>query len=334
MSAATPDSHERSSTDGPETRPESATAETGPLISSAMTGPDLSPTEPADDDDTDADLIRLLAPPTDPAALGRLAHYEIIRRVGRGGMGRVFQAFDTALQRNVAVKILAAPLAASPMARRRFLREARAAAALNHPNIVTVHAVGEFGSIPYLVMEYVGGGSLSVRLRASAPLPPGEVIRLGAQVAHGLAAAHAQGLVHRDIKPANLLLDDATGRIKITDFGLAQATLDPSESASPGQTAGTPSFLAPELLVGVPATSRSDLFSLGCVLYAMVDGGSPFRGTQFLEVATRLASDTPVSLERLDPRIPPALAALVAGLLEKSPEARHPGTAAEVAARL
>ena len=140
----------------------------------------------------------------------------------------------------------------------------------------------------------------------------------------GLAAAHALGLVHRDIKPANLLIDETTGRLKITDFGLAQATLDPAESAARGQNAGTPSFMAPELLADVPATPRSDLFSLGCVLYAMVAGRSPFSGARLMDVAQRLASVTPVPLERLDPRVPPGLSSLVVGLLEKSPDAPVP----------
>jgi len=333
MSGVPPSSHERSSTDGSESRPDSRpTGETGPATPSEARALGLPSTEPEDLDDLD--LSYLLTPSDDPAALGRLAHYEIRRLVGRGGMGRVFQAFDTSLRRTVAVKILASPLAASPMARRRFLREARAAAGLNHPNVVTVHGVGEHRDVPYLVMEYVGGGSLSERVRNEAPLPPNEIIRLGSQIAHGLAAAHALELVHRDIKPANLLLEEGTGRVKITDFGLAQATLDPSESASPAQTAGTPSFMAPELLAGMPATPRSDLFSLGCVLYAMVAGGSPFRGSQLMEVAHRLATETPSPVEQLDPRVPPGLSALVTGLLEKSPDARRPATAAEVAACL
>ncbi|MBX6316273.1 MAG: serine/threonine protein kinase, partial [Isosphaeraceae bacterium] len=311
-----------------------ATAAFTPAPPSVPTVVDLPSTVPGADPEFTPMLGRLLLASTVPRALGRLAHYEVLRLEGRGAMGLVFQAFDTQLQRTVALKVLADHLAANPLAHRRFLREARAAAAINHPNVVTIHAVCEHRGVPYLVMEYVAGAPLSQRIRVGAPLPPAEVIRLGAQIASGLAAAHALGLVHRDIKPANILIEEGTGRAKITDFGLVEAALDPSESAAPGQTAGTPTYMAPELLNGGPATPRSDLFSLGCVLYAMVAGHSPFQGAQLLEVAHRLANDQPPPLDQIDPRVPPGLAHLVAGLLEKAPEARAPATAEEVAAAL
>ncbi len=173
MTGTSPDSHHGSAMDSNEARAKAAetdeskagsTIEAASACPSAATYADLPPTESADAVGLDSDLIALLGPSDDPAALGRMAHYDIIRLLGRGGMGRVFEAFDTALRRTVAIKLLAAPLAASSMARRRFLREARAAAALNHPNIVTIHAVGEHGCIPYIVMEYFRGGSLSDRL--------------------------------------------------------------------------------------------------------------------------------------------------------------------------
>lgn len=331
MSGKPPESHDRSSQERGAARGELPTIELDPANASATTAA-VPPTTLGDDGlEIDPDFAYLLLPPSLPTGLGRLEHYEVLRLVGRGGMGLVFEAFDTKLRRTVAVKVLAGPLAAYPMARRRFLREARAAAGLNHPNIVTVHAVGEHRDVPYLVMEFVRGGTLARRIRVEAPLPPSEVIRLGAQIAHGLAQAHAQGLVHRDIKPTNLLLEEGSGRIKISDFGLAQATLDPSESAAPEQTAGTPAFLAPELISGVPATHRSDLFSLGCVLHAMVSGASPFHGTGIAEVAHRLTYHVPTPLDHIDPRVPPGLTALVTGLLEKSPQSRKPTTAAEVA---
>ncbi|HEU5117140.1 MAG TPA: serine/threonine-protein kinase, partial [Isosphaeraceae bacterium] len=252
------------------------TSQDHPLPSSLPTGLDQPATEPQDDLDASAYARTLFGPSLSPGVLGQLDHYNVLRLVGRGAMGLVFQAYDTKLQRIVAIKMLAAHLATTPTARRRFLREARAAAAISHPNVVTVFGVGEHRDVPYLITEFVGGGSLSQTIHAQAPIEPERLARLGAQIALGLAEAHARGVIHRDIKPANLLLEDGACRIKISDFGLAQVLLDPSESASPGQHAGTPTYMAPEIIAGENATPRSDLFSLGCVLYAMVLGRSPF----------------------------------------------------------
>src|SRR5262249_14681960 len=164
--------------------------------------------------------------------LGRLGHYEVLEVVGRGGMGVVLRAFDERLHRVVAIKVMAAQLATSATARKHFTREAQAAAAVSHDHVVTIHAVEEADGLPYLVMQYVAGMSLQERLNREGPLQLPEVLRIGTQVAAGLAAAHAQGLVHRDVKPANILLENGVERVKLTDFGLAQAADDASLSQS------------------------------------------------------------------------------------------------------
>src|SRR5262249_46088547 len=159
-------------------------------------------------------------------SLGRLGHYEILQVIGRGGMGIVLRAFDEQLHRVVAVKGLAPQLAADATARKRFLREARAAAAITHEHVVTIHDGGAASGHPYLVMQYVSGVSFQERLERSGPLELQEILRIGLQMAAGLAAAHAQGLIHRDIKPGNILLENGVERVKITDFGLARAAAD------------------------------------------------------------------------------------------------------------
>src|SRR5947209_607125 len=198
---------------------------------------------PADDGGVEA--LDFLAPSDKPGALGRLGHYEILEVIGRGGMGIVLRAFDEKLHRMVAIKVMAAQLATNATARKRFTREAQAAAAVTHDHIVTIHAVEEGNGLPYLVMQYVSGMSLQKRLDRSGPLELREIVRIGMQTAAGLAAAHAHGLIHRDIKPANILLENGVERVKITDFGLARAVADASLTQS-GVVAGTPQYMSPE----------------------------------------------------------------------------------------
>ena len=211
--------------------------------------------------------LDFLAPSDWPDSLGRLGTYEIKGVLGRGGMGVVLKAFDPALSRNVALKVMSAPLASSGTARQRFLREARAAAAVVHEHVVAVFAVVEAAGLPFLVMEYVPGRSLQDRLDKHGPLSVTEVLRIGMQTAAGLAAAHAQGLVHRDVKPANILLEEGLERVRLTDFGLARAAADAAVTQS-GVVAGTPHYMAPEQASGETTDHRGDLFSLGSTLYA------------------------------------------------------------------
>src|SRR6516225_3122251 len=215
--------------------------------------------------------LSFLAPPTEPGSLGRLDHYEVLEVVGCGGTGVVLRARDTKLLRIVALKVLAAPLAVSGTARQRFAREARAAAAVRDEHVIDIHAVRDDAPVPYLVMEYIDGCNLEALLRKNGPLEVKEILRIGMQVASGLAAAHRHGLIHRDVKPANILLENGVQRVKLTDFGLARAADDASLTQT-GYIAGTPMYMAPEQANGEPLDGRADLFGLGSVLYEMCAG--------------------------------------------------------------
>jgi hypothetical protein len=277
--------------------------------------------------------IGFLIPTNDPQVLGRIGNCNVLGPLGRGGMGVVFKAFDTVLHRMVAIKVLSPQLASSSEANHRFLREARAAAAINHPNVVVIHAVGEQSGMPYLVMEFVAGRTLHARIRSGAPFDLASLLRIGAQIADGLAAAHCQGVVHRDIKPRNIMLENGVERVKITDFGLALAALDGSQITSVNRVVGTPAFMSPEQVHGSRVDRRSDLFSLGCVMHAMVTGRSPFQGSHALEIARKVV-DCPVPpLHQLAPRIPAVVSAIVSKLLEKDPARRYQ-TAGELHAEL
>ena len=289
--------------------------------------------EDADSDEEIATALRFLDPVEGPGSLGALDGYSIRSVLGRGAMGIVLKGYDPALSRLVAIKLLSPTLASSPSFRERFLREARAAAGISHPNVVTIHAVGEHRGLPYLVMEFISGRTLAERIEAGPKLAVVDVLRIGMQVAEGLDAAHRQGLIHRDVKPANLMLEESVERVKITDFGLARAALDRSGLTSLGRVIGTPAYMSPEQVGGGPIDGRSDLFALGCVLTAMVTGHSPFRGKHLVEIIRKVQDVDPPRLSALDPRISEELSDLIARLLAKDPEARL-GSAAEVAAAL
>jgi tRNA A-37 threonylcarbamoyl transferase component Bud32 len=277
--------------------------------------------------------LAFLAPGGGPGALGRLDHYEVLEVVGRGGMGVVFKARDTRLQRVVAVKVLAARLAASGTARQRFFREARAAAAVRDEHVVSIHAVSdEGGPTPYLVMEFIAGITLEKRIRERGPLAAKEVLRIGLQAALGLASAHRQGLIHRDVKPANILLENGVERVKLTDFGLARAADDASLSQA-GVIAGTPLYMSPEQARGEPLDPRSDLFSLGSVLYTLCTGQPPFAAGGTMAVLRRVCERVARPIRAVNPEVPEWLAAVVDRLLAKDPGARFQ-TAGELAAVL
>lgn len=268
-----------------------------------------------------------LAPPEAPGQLGRLGDYDVLEEIGRGTMGIVLRAFDRKLQRVVAIKVMSPQLASFPLARQRFIREGHTAAAVCHEHVVTIHAVDESAGLPYLVMQYVAGKTLQKRLDQSGPLRTVEILRIGMQTAYGLAAAHAQGLIHRDIKPENLLLENGVERVKITDFGLARAVDDASLTQT-GVIAGTPQYMAPEQARGETLDARADLFSLGCVLYALCTGVSPFRASGTLAVLKRICEDTPSPIRNKNPEIPDWLAAVVMKLLAKDAAARFPSALA------
>jgi serine/threonine-protein kinase len=273
--------------------------------------------------------LDFLAPTDDPEMLGRLGPYEIKGLVGQGGMGLVLKAYDRALQRTVAIKVLSPHLATNPTARRRFAREAQAAAAVAHEHVIAIHAVAEAGGLPYLVMPYMPGQSLQQRLDEAGPLAPVEVLRISSQIAAGLAAAHAQGLVHRDIKPANILLEQGIERVTITDFGLARA-IDDASLTRTGVLAGTPAYMSPEQARGEVVDNRADLFSLGSVMYAMCAGRPPFRAESTVAVLKRICEETPTLLPQLNADVPAWLARIIERLHAKVPTDRF-ATAAEVA---
>jgi len=273
--------------------------------------------------------LDFLAPPSEPASIGRLEHYEILEVLGSGGFGVVLKARDAKLDRIVAVKTLAQSLASSATARRRFVREARAAAAVKHENVVGIYHVSDEGPVPYLVMECVSGVSLEAKLQQVGTLDLPAILRIGMQIASGLAAAHKQGLVHRDVKPGNILLENGVERVKITDFGLARAA-DDAAITKTGEVAGTPQYMSPEQAQGLPLDARSDLFSLGCVLYAMCTGRSPFRAETTVAVMRRVCDDTPRPIREVNSEVPPWLVAIIDRLLAKKPDERFQ-TAAEVA---
>jgi predicted Ser/Thr protein kinase len=287
----------------------------------------------ADRADTRDDFRTLLAPAQGPGELGRLAHYRVVKWLGRGGMGLVFQAVDTQLERPVALKIMRPQYSADPAARERFLREAKAAAAIRHDHIVTIYQVGEDRGTPFIAMEFLHGASLDRWLGRGRPLTVPQAVRLTRETAAGLAAAHAHGLVHRDIKPGNLWLEAPHGRVKILDFGLARSAKDDVHLTVSGVIVGTPAYMAPEQARCLAVDHRCDLFSLGCVLYRLCTGRLPFPGDSAMAVLTALAVDDPPPVRALNPDVPPALAELIGRLMAKRPEDR-PASAEEVALAL
>lgn len=288
----------------------------------------------ADEIETTPDelVLDLLDKSEQPGALGRLGEYDLLEVIGRGGMGIVFKAYDRALNRHLAIKILAPHFASSGAARKRFAREARAAAAVVHQHVVAIHAVEATGKLPYLVMPYVACESLQERIDRDGALPLADILRIGAEVAGGLAAAHDQGLVHRDAKPANILLEEQTERVLLTDFGLARAIDDAALTRS-GIIAGTPQYMSPEQAKGESIDHRTDLFSLGSVLYAMCTGHPPFRAETTMGVLRRICDGTSIPLRDSNASIPSWLIAIIDKLLEKAPQDRYE-SAGEVAALL
>jgi tRNA A-37 threonylcarbamoyl transferase component Bud32 len=285
--------------------------------------------------------------PVEPSGPGRrLGGYRLLELLGRGGMGEVYRAEDPVLNRRVALKVMRPEFAASPDFRNRFLREARSAAALQHDHVVPIYHVGEEAGALYIVMPLLQGETLERRLQREARLPVAEVVRVGREAAEGLAAAHAAGLVHRDVKPANLWLEAhsgepgalatggpgataAGGRVRVLDFGLARAA-EADGLSQTGAVLGTPGYMAPEQIDGHPADARSDLFSLGCVLYRAATGRPPFRALTITALLRAVAEHHPPPPRELRPELPAALSDLIVRLLAKDPDHR-PASARAVA---
>lgn len=271
-----------------------------------------------------------LAPPQQAGELGRLGPYLIRKALGTGAMGVVFQAEDPHLKRLVALKVLKPSLAAFPEYHHRFVREAQLAAALDHDHIVTILQVGEDRGIPYLAMKLLQGQTLEDRLNATTGgLPPEQILRIGREIAEGLAVAHERGLIHRDIKPANIWLETGRDRVKILDFGLACGTEEDGRLTQAGAVIGTPAYMAPEQANAEEVDARCDLFSLGAVLYRACTGERPFAGKDTLSVLSALATKTPKAPHLVVPAVPRGLSDLVMRLLEKD-RSRRPQLAREV----
>jgi serine/threonine protein kinase len=283
--------------------------------------------------DARAEAMEMLAAPQKTEEIGRLGPYRVLDVLGAGGMGVVFRAEDPALRRPVALKVMRRRLAASSAARQRFLREARAAAAVKHPHVVTLYHVGEDRATPFLAMELLEGETLETRLRRQGPLPLGEVLRIGREAAQGLAAAHERGLIHRDVKPSNVWLEGPESHVKLLDFGLALNAAEPAHLTSSGTLLGTPAYMAPEQAGGGAVDARADLFALGCVLYRLATGQLPFSGSQPMEILFALANVEPRPPGEVNEHIPVELSELILRLLAKDPAGR-PESAGAVATRL
>ena len=277
-------------------------------------------------------VLQLLAPTDDPVMLGRLGSYEIAGVIGAGGMSVVLKGFDRSLNRYVAIKVLSPQLSTSGAARQRFAREAQAAAAVVHENVIAIHGVEEGQGLPYLVMPFLRGESLQARIDRQGPLGNEEILRIALQTATGLAAAHAKGLIHRDVKPANILLADGVERVTITDFGLARAADDASLTRS-GMIAGTPQYMSPEQARGEAMDARSDLFSLGGVIYAMCTGRAPFRSETAYGVLRRITDSEPRAIQEINHQVPDWLCRIVGRLHAKQNKNRY-ASASDVAADL
>ncbi|MBL8796017.1 MAG: protein kinase [Planctomycetia bacterium] len=268
------------------------------------------------------DSFPFLKPAAAPDELGRLGNYRVLRLLGKGGMAFVFKAEDIALYRPVALKVMKPNLDRESFGWKRFLREARIMAAVKHTHLATIYQAGQDGDTAWLAMELLEGETLANRLDCLGPMTVPQVLRLGKELALGLAAIHAHGLVHRDLKPANIWLEDHYDRVKILDFGLARFLNDGANLTLPGTVMGTPAYMAPEQARGEPTDARSDLFSLGCVLYTACTGVKPFGAEHTMSVLNALAVEQPPPVHELAPAVPHPLSDLIARLLAKAPSDR------------
>ena len=267
-----------------------------------------------------------------------LSHYRILDRLGAGGMGVVYKARDTRLNRTVALKVLRPDLVADPARKTRFTAEAKAASALNHPNIITIYDIGSDHGTNFIAMEYVSGRTLGELIGRKA-LPVDECVTYAMQIVEALTAAHRAGIIHRDLKPGNIMIA-AHGRLKLLDFGLAKLIVSPStpegnENASTrtaaglqsplteeGQIIGTVAYMSPEQITGTTVDTKTDIFSFGIVLYEMLTGRRPFGGSTTLETAAEILKNEPKSPRELAPGVPSALERIIGHCLRKDPDQR------------
>lgn len=281
----------------------------------------------------DASTVSFLRPAQQPDEIGRLGGYRILQVLGSGGMGVVYRAEDPSLKRLVALKVMKPTVAATGSAKERFLREAQFTAAIEHDHIVQIYQVGEDYGVPFIAMPLLRGESLKCRLGRTGQMPQSDVVRIGKEVSAGLAAAHERGLIHRDIKPDNIWIEEKTGRVKILDFGLVRSVSDDTELTQSGMVLGTPKYMAPEQAQGHVVDHRSDLFSLGSVLYHLATGKPAFDGNNLTATLMAVVHQEPQPIEALSPDIHPQLATLIAELVQKDRDKR-PQSASLVSQRL
>lgn len=274
-----------------------------------------------------------LSPPQKAGELGRLGGYRVLSVLGQGGMGLVFRAEDERLGRQVAIKVMRPTLAHDPHARSRFLREARAVAAIEHDNVIGIYQAGEVNETPFFTMPLLQGESLKTRLNRGGRLGERDALKIAFQVAAALAAAHASGVLHRDIKPDNIWLESRTDRVKVLDFGLARVASADPELTQMGSVLGTPLYMSPEQARGEELDARSDLYSLGAVLFHMLTGCPLVSGPSVPAILLAIASEASLPLGSWVDDAGPGVARLVARLLSKSRESR-PANAAEVAKQI
>jgi serine/threonine protein kinase len=263
-----------------------------------------------------------------------LGDYRVLGLIGSGAMGRVYLAHDDRLDRRVAIKVMSSRSAGNAAARQRFIRESRSVGAIENPHVMTIHQVGEQDGVPYIVMQLLEGRTLRDHRDASGRLPLGEVLRIGREIAAGLAAAHRRGIVHRDIKPANVFLEGESRSVRIIDFGLARE-LDAHATAltHDGALVGTPSYMPPERIDDGDLDASSDLFGLGVILYELLADRLPFEGRSVAAVLTAIARGTPTPLAEIAPEVPREVGDLVMRLIAHDRAAR-PADARVVAEEL
>ena len=293
-----------------------------PALREAMDHLKESPLATAEfpEDEAEDFTANVLRPSDKPGILGLLGSYEILEIIGTGGMGRVYKAMDPTLNRFVAIKIIAPQLSTSKGARKRFAREARAAAAISHENVVQIYSVPEVDGVPYLVMEYVPGMSLQQKLDCPEPIDLKEILRIGQQTAAGLAAAHAQGLIHRDIKPPNILLERGQDRVKITDFGLARMVDDASLTRS-GVLAGTPQYMGRQNKLVEKSRITESISSVWAAFstHSAPASRHSASGNTTRAVLRQVSDQDPKPIREVNPKIPAWLCAIIGKLHEKRP---------------
>ena len=288
------------------------------------------PTTTPNQMDRSAEVHRLLREPIETDDIGAIAHYRIQHLLGTGSTGVVYLALDTKLDRQVVIKILRPSL--GDAARKRFVAEGRATAKLDHQNVVTIYEVGSDGPLSYLAMQWLPGQTLDEKLKQEESLSVAQTKELTQQIASGLAAAHSGDLIHRDIKPANIWIPDGDGPAKILDFGLVRIADEDPQLTCTGMIAGTPCFMSPEQSRGDSIDHRSDLFSLGCVMYQCLTGRLPFCSDNALATLRSIQRDQPTQPDELNPMIDSATSDLAMCLLEKSPSRRPPNAKAVISA--